>query len=171
MNDSKDGNIGTLETVSFAFRETKETVSSAFHPLIERNLLVTVGETFHIVSWRKRQYKSDTSTERVKRHRKRSRNVTVTAPDTDTDTDNTLSKDSGEIADFDTQFWTNAKAFFSRHTKNPGALIGKWCRDYPKADVAKAIGAAQVERAVDPIPYVQRVLKKAKQNGWELPIC
>jgi hypothetical protein len=40
-------------------------------------------------NWDKRQYKSDTSTERVQKHRekKRSGNVSVTPPDTDTDTD------------------------------------------------------------------------------------
>ena len=41
--------------------------------------------------WEKRQFKSDTSTDRVKRFRQRSSNVAVTvdvtAPDTDTDTD------------------------------------------------------------------------------------
>jgi hypothetical protein len=37
--------------------------------------------------WDKRQYKSDTSNERVKRYRQRYRNVTVTPPDTDTDTE------------------------------------------------------------------------------------
>lgn len=91
--NSKDGKIGTLPEIAFAFRETKESVSSAFHPLIEGGLIVTVDETFQIVSWKKRQYKSDTSTDRVKRFRDRSRNVTETAPDTDTDTD-TLGKPS-----------------------------------------------------------------------------
>jgi hypothetical protein len=81
------GNIGTLETVSFAFRETKESVSSAFHELTSRGLIVTENETFHIPTWRKRQYKSDTSTDRVKRFRKRYGNVSETPSDTDTDTD------------------------------------------------------------------------------------
>jgi len=73
----------TLEDNSFALHETLDSVSSAFHHLEKVGLLVTVGETFHIKNWGKRQYKSDTSTERVKRFRKRSRNVTVTAPDTE----------------------------------------------------------------------------------------
>jgi len=84
---SKDGNIGTIDDVSFALRETVSTVTSAFHALEERGLIETKNETFHIPAWRKRQYKSDSSTERVRRHRKRYSNVTVTAPDTDTDTD------------------------------------------------------------------------------------
>lgn len=85
QNGDPNGKIGTLGDVSFAFRETKECVSSAFHPLIEAGLIVTVDETFHVTKWKKRQYKSDTSTDRVKRFRERFRNVTdtvtVTAPE------------------------------------------------------------------------------------------
>ncbi len=97
QNDSRDGNIGTLDDVSFAFRETKSSVSSAFHQLLQVGLIETVGETFRIKSWSKRQYKSDTSTDRVKRFRERSKIVTETAPDTeqirtDTDTDTDIKK-------------------------------------------------------------------------------
>lgn len=64
--------------------------------------------------WDKRQYKSDTSTERVKRFRERSSNVAVTVdetgPDTDTDTEQKQIKKtnkksrSASSAEFD-QFW------------------------------------------------------------------
>jgi hypothetical protein len=168
LNNSKDGNIGNVADVSFAFRETKETVSSAFHTLVEHGLLATVGETFQIKNWRKRQYKSDVSTERVKRFRKRCETVSETAPDTDTDTDNTLSKDSGVAADSDKEFWASAKSYLGG--KNPGSIIGKWCRDYPKKEVAKAIGAAQVERAVDPVPYIERVLRGVSREGIAIPL-
>lgn len=86
--------------------------------------------------------------------------------DTDTDTDITLSKDNGASAD--AVFWSNAKAYLGG--KNPGALIGKWCKTYPKAEVAKAIGAAQVERAVDPVPYIERILRGASK-ALERPIA
>lgn len=79
--ESKTGDIGTINNVSFALRETKERVSSAFHHLIELRYIVTVGETFHIKNWSKRQYKSDTSTDRVRKYRKRSKTVTETAPE------------------------------------------------------------------------------------------
>lgn len=86
--------------------------------------------------------------------------------DTDTDTDITLSKDNGASAD--AVFWSNAKSYLGG--KNPGALIGKWCKTYDKADVAKAIGAAQVERAVDPIPYIERILRGAGKKA-AMPVC
>ncbi|MCK4788291.1 MAG: hypothetical protein KAV87_31405 [Desulfobacteraceae bacterium] len=73
-----NGRLPSVEEVSFAFHETKEAVSSAFHELEKVALLVTDGETFHIAKWDKKQYKSDTSTERVKRYRERQRNVSET---------------------------------------------------------------------------------------------
>lgn len=59
--------------------------------------------------WDVRQYKSDTSTARVRSFRKRSRNVAVTPPDTDSDTDTEKVKTivrvaSDDPADF-SQFW------------------------------------------------------------------
>lgn len=135
-------------------------------PLERHNDLVTKPLERHYTphNWSKRQYKSDTSTERVTLHRKR----VVTPPETEADTDkNTLSKDSGASADSDKVFWDGAKAYLAGYSKNPGALIGKWCRDYGKPETARAIGAAQIDRAVDPIPYIERVLRgnavKAKE--------
>jgi hypothetical protein len=132
-----------------------------------------------LMGWAKRQPKREDfgASKRKAEWKERQRNAMErngthgNAPDTDTDTDTdiTLSKDSGASADSDKEFWASAKQYLGG--KNPGALIGKWCRDYPKAEVAKAIGAAQVERAVDPIPYVERTLRGAKQGGWEVSLC
>lgn len=80
-NDKSNGELGTLESVSFALRETKEAVSEAFQALIKLGIVETDNETFHISKWNKRQYKSDISTERVKRFRKRSETVSETPPD------------------------------------------------------------------------------------------
>ena len=79
------GRIGNVSETAYVTHETEKTVSSAFHDLMERGLLGTENETFHIPQWAKKQYKSDTSTDRVKRFRKRFRNVSETAPDTDSD--------------------------------------------------------------------------------------
>lgn len=78
MNETFHGNIGTIDDVSYALRETKERVTEAFHTLVTIGILVTENETFHLAAWKKRQFKSDSSTERVRKHRERSTNVTVT---------------------------------------------------------------------------------------------
>jgi hypothetical protein len=130
-----------------------------------------------LLGWAKRQPKREDfgASKRKSEWKERQRNALErigtqgNAPDTDTDTDNTLSKDSGVAADSDKEFWSSAKSYIGG--KNPGGLIGKWCRDYPKKEVAKAIGAAQVERAVDPVPYIERILRGVKTGGLEMPIC
>lgn len=78
-------------------------VSFAFHEFVRREILVTDAETFpetfHFKNWNEYQYKSDSSTDRVKRHRKkmeremkRFRNVSETAQRAETETDiNSLS--------------------------------------------------------------------------------
>ena len=70
--------------------------------LAEMNLVN--AETLQPIAWKKRQYKSDLSTERVKRHRKKQKeqqdnnvkrfgNVSETPPETDTETDTETEKE------------------------------------------------------------------------------
>lgn len=73
-----NGTLPCVSDVSFAFRETIDETKAAFHALQTAGLLITVGETFQVKNWRKRQFKSDTSTDRVRKHRDRYRNVTET---------------------------------------------------------------------------------------------
>lgn len=60
-------------------------------------------------------------------------------------------------ASSDKVFWETAKAYLGQ---SKAALIGKWVRDYGREETAKAIAAAQVERAVDPVSYIARILQK-----------
>lgn len=72
-----------------------------------------------------------------------------------------LSNDNGPVAvDSDKVFWATAKAFIGG--RNPGALIGKWSRDYSRREAAAAISAAQVERAVDPVSFIEATLRKSR---------
>ena len=57
----------------------------------------------------------------------------------------------------DKVFWDSAKAYLGG---SKASLIGKWVRDYGREETAKAIAAAQVERAVDPVSYISRILHK-----------
>jgi uncharacterized protein YdaU (DUF1376 family) len=61
----------------------------------------------------------------------------------------------------DKVFWDSAKAYLG---KSKAGMIGKWVRDYGRDATAKAITAAQIERAVDPVPYIERVLRK-RESG------
>lgn len=81
-----------------------------------------------------------------------------------------LDKSNGRPAATDKAFWSTAKSYLGEAgVRNPGALIGKWCRDYGQPEAAKGIAAAQIERAVDPVPYIERVLRGAANDSeqWE----
>jgi hypothetical protein len=67
-----------------------------------------------------------------------------------------LDKSNGASVDSDKAFWDTAKAKLG---PSKATLIGKWSRDYGKAETASAITAAQVERAVDPVSYIAATLR------------
>lgn len=174
---SKDGNIGTIKAIAFAFRETVESVSSAFHPLVEAGLIETESETFHIVSWRKRQYKSDTSTDRVKQFRKRSRNVTETAPDTESETEQKvpLDKESNGAFDPEKVMFDSGIVLLGEAGKSEPqarAILGKWKRDHGAGLVIEAMGKAQREGAIEPVSFIEGCLRTvARELAPERPIC
>jgi hypothetical protein len=91
-----DGILPSLEDVAFALRMSENETRSTLDRLAIAGLIATRkgganGMRYAIVNWDEKQYKSDTSTDRVKRFRQRSsavsETVTVTPPDTDTDTE------------------------------------------------------------------------------------
>lgn len=82
-----DGKIPPMEDTSLLLRMKSEKLSGDVKSLIAAGLLDDVGGTLSPHNWNVRQYKSDVSTERVKRFRNGRRNVSLavseTAPDTE----------------------------------------------------------------------------------------
>ena len=87
---------------------------------------------------------------------------------TDTDTVEPLAKANGPAAPSDKAFWDSAVLYLGGNSKR--ALIGKWSRDYGKDATAKAITEAQLERAVDPIAYTERILRGAGKSKITVPV-
>ena len=86
------GKLPPLADIAFALRETQDAVSTLVERLrsgglIERRSGGADGAFDAPYRWAERQYKSDTSTDRVKRFRERSRNADETPPETDTEAD------------------------------------------------------------------------------------
>lgn len=81
----------------------------------------------------------------------------------DTDTVVPLAKANGAAPDADKVFWERAKAHIGG--SNPGALIGKWKRDYGLAETKAAICASQLEGAIDPTSFITAVLRRNGSNG------
>jgi hypothetical protein len=91
-----DGLPHSVNDIAFALRLDFHGCSTVLSRLADGGLLDRLngganGMHYGVHGWDKRQYKSDTSTDRVKRFRQRSSNATETvietAPETDTDTD------------------------------------------------------------------------------------
>jgi hypothetical protein len=87
LASQNDGVIPSIDDVTFALRLPLHDVTEHFDILFAAGLIDEKNGFRSPHNWKKRQFKSDTSNERVKRHRdrykKRDRNVTVTPPDTE----------------------------------------------------------------------------------------
>jgi len=77
-----------------------------------------------------------------------------------------LSNDNGASVDSDKVFWDSAKAYLG---KSKASLIGQWVRDHGKEETATAITAAQLERAINPVEFIQGRFRKQRQAdcGWD----
>lgn len=82
------------DDMAFALRISPQDAEKVVRELVRRGLIDETQDGLVPHNWVEKQYKSDTSAERVKRHRERKRNasnvtgnVTVTPPDTESDTD------------------------------------------------------------------------------------
>lgn len=92
LASQNDGKLPKVEDIAFALRRSANDVVTLLERLLNATLIDRLNggaNGYHYAphGWSERQYKSDTSSERVKRYRQRSRNVTETAPDTETDTE------------------------------------------------------------------------------------
>lgn len=160
-----DGKLPPVADIAFALRCDITVVERYIERLSNGGLIDRLNggvNGYHYAphNWDKRQYKSDTSTDRVKRFRKRSETVTVTPPETETEIPS--SKDEGAAPDPKKMFWSNAKTYLAPHVKGDvGARIGKWCKGRTQEQVAEAITASQLAGAVDPPTYIERVLRGA----------
>jgi len=81
-----DGLIPCLSDLKHVLKRRLDHLSTGVERLISMGLIDALGGGYEPHNWSKFQYKSDVSTDRVKRHREK-RNVSETPPDTDTDTD------------------------------------------------------------------------------------
>lgn len=88
----RDGKLPPVADISFALRETLDAVSTLLGRLLDGGLIErrsggADGAHYAPYKWNERQYKSDTSTGRVKRFRDRYKPVSETAPDTEAETE------------------------------------------------------------------------------------
>jgi hypothetical protein len=92
LTSRNGGKLPPPEDIAFALRMSPDAVSTVLERLLNATLIArrsggVDGGHYAPHKWDERQYKSDTSTGRVKRFRERYKTVTETAPDTESETD------------------------------------------------------------------------------------
>lgn len=175
----KDGTLPPVADIGFALRLDAKKAAAIVARLVAAELMDQDGDRYAPHGWNARQYKSDVSTGRVKAFRERKKGVAgnadetfhETAPDTEPDTDSSVAKATGPKPDSDQVFWEGAKTFLSAETKNPGALVGKWCRDHTKVITAEVITRAQLERPAQRIPFIEGCFRaKSREREYDQPL-
>ncbi len=73
-----------------------------------------------------------------------------------------LSKDNGAK-----EFWERSKSYLG---KSKASLIGKWAGQYGRDAVAVAITQAQIHEVVDPVSYIERVLRNGVKKEPMVPV-
>ena len=159
-----DGKIPPLDDLKHLLRRRLDHLKGGVKRLISALLIDALEDGYEPHNWSKFQYKSDTSTDRVKRHRSK-RNVSVTPPETETEYTVTKVTDAG--VDLNKAFWATAVAYLGEPKRS---VIGKWVSRYGRPETASAITSAQSTGAVDPVAYIERALRGAKAREDE-PIC
>jgi len=111
-----DGKVPPVEDVAFALRRSADDALTVLERLSSGGLIDRASggpDGWHYAphGWAKRQYKSDTSTDRVKRFRQRSVTVSETPPETEADTDTEITTNvvivrSAKPDDRFSEFWS-----------------------------------------------------------------
>jgi hypothetical protein len=161
-----DGRLPDIEDIGFALRLDAKRAKAAVGRLCSAGLIATDDDGFAPHKWNDRQYKSDVSTGRVKRFRERSKEraetATETAPDTeaDTETEYSVAKATAEVIPIDPEkvMFDAGIELLGRSGKSPSqarGILGRWKRDHPTGDVIEALGAAQRQGVIDPVPWIE----------------
>lgn len=91
MASENDGVLPPAEDIKLMLNRRLDHLLEALKRLISGGLIEPLGDGYAPRNWNKRQYKSDTSTPRVKAMRAK-RNVSETPPDTETETEVSVAK-------------------------------------------------------------------------------
>jgi hypothetical protein len=162
-----DGHIPPLESLKHVLKRRLDHLSRGLKGLIRALLIDALTDGYTPHNWSKFQYKSDVSTDRVHKYRKK-RNVSETAPETDTDTELPLANANGAIIDPEKVMFDAGVQLLATAGKSEGqarAWLGKAKRDYGSPAVISAIGAAKREGAIQPISFMEGVLRKGARAG------
>lgn len=119
-----EGLIPPLDALKRLLKRRLDHLKCAVERLVKEGLIDRHGEGFAPHNWLERQYKSDCSTDRVKRFRNGGGNVSETAPDTETDIERR--KEEKIMPDKSGDY-----AFFGQTIKLTPRHLNEWRRLFP----------------------------------------
>lgn len=159
-----DGLIPPLNDVSFAFRVTPELAQEFVSRLIDCGL-IDKGRNGVLKphQWDSRQFKSDTSTERVKRFRKRSKTVTETVNETDQNRTEQNREEPPIVPPRGTTYTPAFEEFWKSYPRpvGKGAAFRAWKNAKPNPQILTAMVAA--------ITVQKKSDQWTKDNGQFIP--
>lgn len=182
-----DGVLPPMEDIAFATRLPGGQASEMLESLSATGLIDETTEGLIPHNWQCRQFKSDVSTDRVKRFRKRHGNVSETQPETAPEQIQIQSRKQEPMLRMDAvaspmpvPVYTDSKhelwgegvlilVALGVAEKTARSNIGRWLRD-TREDPARVLGAiqrARDARIIDPVPWITRAIQTAKEflNG------
>lgn len=173
----RDGYIPPLDDLKHILKRRLDHLSTGVERLISARLITPLTDGYAPHGWDEKQYKSDISTDRVKRHRSK-RNVSETPSDTEADTET----ETEEIKS------SQGYVFAGRVIRLTAADLEKWERRYSGVgDIRAELGALDdwlmgqepsqrkkwfhiVSGALNK-KHQAAAKKERDEDGWELPIC
>jgi hypothetical protein len=185
----RDGLLPNVRDLAFMLRMDENACQTLVERLVNATLIDRKngganGAHYAPHGWAKRQYKSDGSTNRVKRFRERSKPVTETPPDTETDTDTervTEAKASGASApvvvvpiDAKSALFTDGLRTLSditgREINSLRSVVGRWVQlsGNDHASVMGIIETAQAQGVIDPISWISKAMKAKADPDAEI---
>jgi hypothetical protein len=168
-----DGVLPALDDIAIQLRVTAAKATEIIATLVKAGLLDKTETGFAPHNWNGRQYKSDVSTERVKRFRNGKRNVSVTPPETETETEVSEASASGADAPVD-----HRKRLFNEGLSKLSTMTGKGpdaCRSFvgkclkaASDDAITVLGLiedAERNQVVDPSAWIAARLKPVENSN------
>jgi hypothetical protein len=164
-----DGVIPLPADVAFAMRISEGRAAEMLDELLALNLMDADDEgTLRPHNWSARQYKSDTSTERVRKHR---RNVSVTPPDTEDTEQKQITEQSRTETDPDTEALLpfEPPSTRSRSWEDVDLLLPSLIEDFGLVDVPRELGKAKDwllangKKKKDHVSFFRNWLRRAEE--------
>jgi len=175
LASQNDGHLPSVDSICFNLRMDKHGVETLLERLLNATLIDKVsggssGYRYAPHNWNKRQYKSDTSTERVKRFRERSETVTVTPPDTDTDTEQIQKqKDISRTKQVRSGHKESFEKFWSSYPRKvgKGAAEKSWIKALQSTEADTIIASLVAYKFSEDVNFIPHPATWLNQRRWE----